>query len=327
MTQLIKIQPSSIDVRLGRGLTPALIDQAGHKAKKRFWEFLTAEIRNPNTRKAYGRAILDFTDWCEIRSVALNQVEPMIVAAYIEEKSKALSAPTVKQHLAALRMLFDYLVLGQALVHNPAASVRGPKYVVKEGKTPVLSGPEARQLLESIDVSNVVGLRDRALIAMMIFSFARVSAAINMKVKDYYSQGKRSYFRLHEKGGKFHVVPAHHTAEACVDAYIGAAGIAGDRDRPLFRASDRSRAKRLGTASMTRQTAIQMIKRRARAAGLPREICCHSFRATGITAFLASGGTIEAAARIAGHESPRTTSLYDRRNRDINIDEIERIIL
>jgi site-specific recombinase XerC len=93
----------------------------------------------------------------------------MIVAAYIEEKSKMLSAPTVKLQLAALRMLFDYLVLGQALAHNPAASVRGPKYVVKEGKTPVLSGPEARQLLESIDVSNVVGLRDRALIAMMIF--------------------------------------------------------------------------------------------------------------------------------------------------------------
>jgi integrase len=162
---------------------------------------------------------------------------------------------------------------------------------------------------------------------MMIFSFARVTAAVNMKGKDYYSQGKRSFFRLNEKGGKYHVVPAHHTAEACVDAYIGVAGIAGDRDRPLFRASDRSRAKRLTASPMTRLSTIKMIKRRARAAGLPREICCHSFRATGITAFLASGGTIEAAARIAGHESPRTTALYDRRNKDISIDEIEKIIL
>ena len=156
----------------------------------------------------------------------------MVVAAYVEQLSGALSAPSVKQHLAALRMLFDWLVVGQVLPFNPASSVRGPKHVVKSGKTPVLSAAETRALLDGIDVATLAGLRDRALLGVLVYSFARVSAAVSMRVADYYTQGPRSFFRLHEKGGRYNVVPAHHSAQAYVDAYLEAAGIADDHRGP-----------------------------------------------------------------------------------------------
>jgi integrase len=188
-------------------------------------------------------------------------------------------------------MLFDWLVTGQVVPANPAWSVRGPKHVVRRGKTPVLSAAEARTLLDSIDVSALPGLRDRAIIGLMVYSFARVSAAVGMDVADYFQQGKRWWLRLHEKGGKRHDVPAHHNAEAYLDAYLEAAGIAGERHGPLFRTVDRH--GRLTARRLTRNDALRMVKRRARDAGLPGAVCCHTFRATGITAYLASGGTID----------------------------------
>ena len=229
----------------------------------------------------------------------------MVVAAYIEQLSGALAPASVKQHLAALRMLFDWLVVGQVLPFNPASSVRGPKHVVKTGKTPVLSAKETRALLDAIDVSTVVGLRDRAFLGVLVYSFARVSAAVSLRVADYYTQGPRSFFRLHEKGGRYNVVSAHHTAQAYVDAYLTAAGIGEDRRGPLFRSCEPGRRDALQDRAMSRLSALKMIKRRARKAGLPAEICAHSFRGTGITEYLRNGGGLKVAARIAGHESTR----------------------
>lgn len=306
------------------GLVPAIIQSAGTKASRRFLEFFTAQIRNRNTREAYRRALIDFLAWCYDRNYRLDQIEPIRVAAYIEYLSTVYSPPTVKQHLAAIRMCFDWLVTGQVIPNNPAASVRGPKYSVKRGKTPVLSADEARELLDSIDCSTVVGLRDRALIGTMIYTFARVSAVTSMSVDDYYQLGKRSWIRLHEKGGKFHEVPAHHKAQEFLDSYITKADIEEDASSPLFR-SAAGRSGLLTELPMTRRDALRMVKRRIAAAGLSRRICCHSFRATGITAYLENGGTIEKAQAIAGHESPRTTKLYDRTNDEITLDEVERI--
>ena len=181
-----------------RTAAPVLFSPSPH-AERRFWEFFTAHIRNPNTRLAYFTAARRFAAWCERRGLALHQVEPMVVAAYIEQLSGALSAPSVKQHLAALRMLFDWLVVGQVLPFNPASSVRGPKHVVKTGKTPVLSAAEIRELLDGIDVTTLAGLRDRALLGVLVYSFARVTAAVSMHVADYYTQGPRSFFRLPRK--------------------------------------------------------------------------------------------------------------------------------
>src|ERR1700751_3313612 len=173
----------------------------------------------------------------------------------------------------------------------------GPRYTVKKGKTPVLTVEEAHALLESIPItkkpandpeaaeqSDLLGLRDRALIAMMVFSFARIGAVIQMKVGDYFVQGRRRWVRLHEKGGKEHDVPCHHRLDQCLHDYIEAAGI----------------ETRIGN---------------------------HTFRATGITAYLKNSGKLEVAQQIANHESPRTTKLYDRRQDEISLDEIERITI
>jgi len=305
---------------------PSLIQAAGDTASRRFLEFFAAQIRNPNTRAAYARAVASFLDWSESRGVQqLDAIRPIVVAGYIEDLSTAYSAPTIKQHLAAIRMLFDWLVVGHIIEANPAGSVRGPKYVLKRGKTPVLSAEEARQLLDSIDTESLAGLRDRALIAIMVYSFARVSAAVSMRVEDYFQEGKRSWFRLHEKGGKEHVVPAHHNAQAYLDGYLQAVRGTAENDAPLFRTIDQN--GRITARAMSRTDALRMVKRRARAAGLPEKTCCHTFRATGITTYLENGGTIEKAQAIAAHESPRTTKLYDRTSDEITLDEIERIII
>lgn len=303
---------------------PAIVSSEGQRASERFIEFFTANIRNLNTRLAYGRAVAQFLNWCEERGAGLQEIKPVIVAAYIEQHPGA--APTVKQHLAAINMLLDWLVTGQVLPMNPAASVRAPRYSIKKGKTPVLTGGEARVLLDSIDISHVVGLRDRALIALMAYSFARVSAAVQMRVGDYYANGKRYWIRLHEKGGKFHEVPVHHNAESYLDEYLSAAGIAGEKNSPLFRTTQ-GRTRQLTKNPMSRFDAYRMIRRRAEEAGISAAIGCHTFRATGITAYLENGGTIEHAQAIAAHESPRTTKLYDRTSDAITLDEIERIVI
>jgi site-specific recombinase XerD len=302
---------------------PVVIKQAGGRARKRFLEFFTATIRNENTRIAYARAVGLFFRWCQEYRLDLIDIEPIHVAAYIEQHPGA--APTVKQNLAAIRMLFDWLVVGQVLAVNPAASVRGPKHVVKRGKTPVLDADQARRLLDSIDTAKLSGLRDRALIAVMVFSFARVSAAVSLRVEDYYQDGKRWWFRFREKGGKQHQVPVHHSAEAYLDAYMLAAGIVDEKKGPLFRSV--TRHGQLSLRQMSRNDALRMVKRRAAAAGLPETTCNHTFRATGITAYLENGGTIENAQAIAAHESPRTTKLYDRTSDEITLDEIERILI
>jgi site-specific recombinase XerD len=224
--------------------------------------------------------------------IGLLDIEPVHVAAWVEDIGRRFAPPTVKQWLAAVRMLFDWLVVGQVLAVNPAAAVRGPKYVVRVGKTPVLGAVEARQLLDSIDTATVVGLRDRALIGLLVFTFARIGAALRMTVADVYWQHRRLWVRLHEKGGKEHAMPCHHNLETYLQDYIEAAGLAGDREGALFRTSYR-RTGVLTDRPMTQSDAWRMLQRHARDAGIPTAVCNHTFRATGITAYLDNGGSLE----------------------------------
>jgi site-specific recombinase XerD len=329
---------------------PAMIANAGNRAAKRFLEFFAASIENDNTRMAYYRAVCSFFAWLDEHAIdELPDIEPFHVAAYLKAlrvsepgdrtaRQRAASKPTVKQHLAAIRMLFDWLVVGQVLAINPAHAVRGPKHVVKRGKTPVLTEEQARQLLASIKVVRkatlsdgseaevpwLVGLRDRALIGVMVYSFARISAVVAMEVEDYFANGKRWWVRLHEKGGKRHEMPAHHKLERFLDEYLDAAGIRGSGKTPLFRSTS-GRTGILTDRPMHRVDAYQMVRRRTAEAGLNGKLGCHVFRATGITAYLEAGGTLENAQAMAAHESPRTTKLYDRTGDEITLDEVERI--
>ena len=293
-------------------------------AARRTFEFFAVNIRNPNTRKAYARAVADFAGWCDVRGIVdVRQVHPVHVAAYIE--GLAIAAPSVKQRLAALRMLFDWLVVGQVMPTNPASSVRGPRHSVKKGKTPVLSAQEARALLDAIDTSTVIGLRDRALVGLMVYSFARVGAAIGMRVEDVYVQGRRTWIRLHEKGGKVHEMPCHHNLDEYLHAYIDQAQLA-DGKGWLFRSAI-GRTGQLSNNPMRQADVYRMIARRALAAKIRTKIGCHSFRATGITEYLRNGGQLEIAQQMANHESSRTTGLYDRRTDQVSLDEVERIVI
>jgi site-specific recombinase XerD len=307
-------------------ILPVQIASAGDRAARRFLEFFTANIRNPNTRQAYVRAVSDFFHWCQGMGLdRIEAVEPVHVAGYVEQLGTIRSAPTVKQHLAAVRMLFDWLVVGQVVPTNPASVVRGPSHVVKRGKTPILSPEEAHELFVSIPTDTLIGLRDRAIIGVLIYSFARVSAALGMRVEDYFPQGKRWWLRLHEKGGKQHEMPVHHTLEEYLDSYIAAAGLLGEPKSPLFRASN-GKTKVLSDRTFERRDALKMVQRRAKAAGIRTKIGNHTFRATGITIYLTNGGDLEKAQQMAAHESPRTTKLYDRRNDVVSLNEVEKVV-
>jgi integrase/recombinase XerD len=239
-------------------VVPAMVANAGDRAARRFLEFFAASIENDNTCLAYYRAVSSFFAWLDQHGIGeLPDIEPFHVAAYLKAlrvsaagnpaaKERVAAKLTVKQHLAAIRMLLDWLIVGQVLAINPAHAVRGPKHVVKRGKTPVLSEDQARLLLGSIKVRktkadgsetavpSLVGLRDRALIGVMVYSFARISAVVAMQVEDYFANGKRWWLRLHEKGGKRHEMPVHHKLEQFLDDYLDAAGIRGGGKTPLF---------------------------------------------------------------------------------------------
>ena len=308
------------------GMLPALFAPDA-KTAERVIEFFTAHIRNPNTRKAYARATATFAAWCAEQGITeLNQVRPVHVAAYVEGLQDKIAPPSVKLQLAALRMLFNWLVVNQVIPTNPAHAVRGPKHVVKKGKTPVLSAEEARELLDSIDTDSLVGLRDRALVGLMVYTFARVGAVIKMRGEDVYVQGRRTWVRLHEKGGKRHEMPCHHNLEHYLEAYIECAGISATSKGYLFRTA-RGRANQLSDRPMHQVDVYRMVSRRAHDAGVRTQICCHSFRATGITEYLRNGGKLEVAQQMANHESARTTGLYDRRYDQISLDEVERILI
>ena len=188
----------------------------------------------------------------------------------------------------------------------------------------VLSPDEARHLLDSIKVSSHTGLRDRALIALMVYSFARIGAALAMKVEDVFTQNRRLWVRLREKGGKHHEMPCHHNLESYLHAYLDQTGIREDAGGPLFRTIGRG-TRQLTRTPLAAANAYAMVQRRAKAAGVETKIGNHTFRATGIRAYLANGGSHEHAQEMAAHESPRTTKLYDRTKERLTQDEVERI--
>jgi site-specific recombinase XerD len=323
-------------------VVPKLLADAGDEAVTRFAEYFTVTIQNPHTRRAYFRNAVSFLRWCEDRGVReLKAIKPMMVAAFIEQLQATHAKPSIKQHLATIRMLGDWLVTGHILDTNPAHAVRGPKHVVTKGLTPVLDAEETKRLLETIPIArpvvttvqgvtspapNLIGLRDRALIAAMFFTFARVGAVVAMTVDDYYPQGKRWWLRLQEKGGKQHDMPAHHTLEAYLDAYVKAANLAADPKGPLFRSAPGTKTE-LTRNPLSTADVWRMIRRRAKQAGIKTQIGCHSFRATGITNYLEHDGTLEKAQQMAAHASPRTTKLYDRTNDQVSLDEVEKIRL
>jgi site-specific recombinase XerD len=305
---------------------PPVIAAAGEDAVRATLEFFMARIPNPNTRAAYGRAVKRFCDWCHRHKLDLIDVTSPDIAIYLEELGRELSVPSTKLQLAGVRNWLDWLTQRGVLAVNPAAAVRGQKHIVREGKTPVLERDDARLLFSSITGVDVVSLRDKAMLSVMLFGFARVGAVTKMRVGDFLDEGREAELKLNEKGGQHRVIPCHHITREQLRAYIVAAGLDTESKAPLFQSAPRH-GKKLSGKPMSRADALAMVKRRCRAAGLPASICNHSFRATGITMHQEAGGRLEDAQLLAGHASTRTTQLYNRKARKIARAEVERVQL
>lgn len=348
--------------RAARTPSPALVAWSGERAASRTIEFLTAGIGNGHTRRAYHRAASRFLAWCNARRLRLDAVKSPDVAEYIQELGKTLAPLSVKQHLAAIKHWFDWLVTGHVLETNPAHAVRGPRFSQNTGKTPVLEKDEARALLDSVDAElerirradekaatealpvslaeaarrrqeqerrdclRLVALRDKALIAVMLLSWARIGALVAMKLRDYRGAGTpRATLLLHEKNGRDHIVPAHHLAAEYLDAYIALAGLCKP-DAPLWQNAP-GHSRTLSGEALSERGALGIVKRRCKVAGLPSDICNHSFRATGITLHQDAKGDMEAARQLAGHANIKTTQLYNRSGDKKQKAEVERVQL
>ncbi|MEQ8446904.1 MAG: tyrosine-type recombinase/integrase [Pelagibacterium sp.] len=285
-------------------------------------EFVTSYCPNRNSRTAYARSIAEFVYWRDERQLGrVIETCPSEVAGWLQSLGESYSVATVRLRLAALRGFLDWLVLNQAIAINPARSVRGPKERLTKGKTPSLSSQEARAMLQHVSIDTLIGRRDKAVIAVMLYTFARIGAVLALRRTDVYQQGRRTWVRLHEKGGKVADIPCHHELDEILSWYLNSHPFA-PHDY-IFQSVGRN--KSLTGLPVHPANFYQRVKRYARELGLSDKISNHSFRATGITAFLSNNGSLEMAAKIANHSSTRTTQLYDRRCDEVVIGEVERI--
>jgi site-specific recombinase XerD len=305
---------------------PEILSRGGPAAVFAADEFFYAHIRNEHTRAAYLIAVRRFLNWAESRGLELIQIEPKDVGQYFDGLGKeSTSVATRKQHLAAVRHFFDGLVTRHAIILNPALSVRGERYETVEGKTPEITVPQVRTLLASIDTSTVVGLRDRAIIAILVYTASRAGAVAGFRRGSFYYAGDQWMLHFEEKGGKSREIPVRHDLEQIVGEYIEAARLHNvPREAPLFRTAYRKTGQ-LTENGMYVVDVCRMVKRRLKDARLPSQLSPHSFRVTTITDLLEQGVALEDVQRLAGHSDPRTTRLYDRRQKKITRNVVERI--
>lgn len=322
-TEIIPMSGRSAAPALEASALPVLVERAGPAGRFAWEEFFYAEHHNPHTQKAYMAAVKRFLAWCEGQGLELLTITPGLVGQYLVGLGG--SAAKRNLHLAALRGFFDQLVQRHVVILNPAASVRGVKDTVMEGKTPEITIDQARMLLASIDTGNVVGLRDRAILATLAYTACRGGAVGKLRLQDFQSDGSQYVLRFHEKGGKSREIPVRHDLEGFIRAYLDAAGIGGDaKDSPLFRAGN-GRTKRLTGNGLSSKVICELVKRRLKDAGLPSRLSPHSFRVTAITDLLTQGVPLEDVQYLAGHAEPRTTGLYDRRQKKVTRNIVERI--
>lgn len=310
---------------------PDIVREAGPGAEYAYADFFKAKISNSNTRKAYKRAVDRFLGWCRLRGLTLRQVTSFVVGDYVEhylidKDGHPLSAPTKKQHLAGLRHFFDNQQMYHGVGINPASSVRGPKYSAREGKTPAFDDRQVRTLLDSIENTDVVSIRDRTLLMILAYTAARAGAVAKLRTMDYLTDGRSWSFNFGEKGGKLHHVPARHDLQVQMELYLRAAGLESRSDKtPLFRTA-RKRKRELTERGLNGNDLLRIVKRRLKGAGLPEgTFCCHSFRATTATNLLKQNVAREQVQYLLGHSDARTTDLYNRTEKEVTRNIVERI--
>lgn len=302
---------------------PTMVDRAGPAGRFAWEEFFFAEHHNPHTQAAYLRAVKTFLAWAEGQGVDLPAITPGMVGLYLVGLGGSVAKRNL--HLSALRGFFDRLVNRHVVVLNPAASVKGVKETVVEGKTPEITVEQARKLLASVDTATLIGLRDRAILATLAYTACRAGAVAKLRLGDFQCDGVQFVLRFREKGGKSREIPVRHDLEGFIRAYLEAAGLAGGpKDSPLYRAGN-GRGGVLSERELDSRVVCDLVKRRLRNAGLPTRLSPHSFRVAAITDLLTQGVPLEDVQYLAGHAEPRTTGLYDRRQKKVTRNIVERI--
>ena len=280
-------------------------------------------IRNRHTRDAYLRAVRQFLTWAATQESSLNRITPGLVGRYFDQSAGSL--PTKKLRLAAIRAFFDVLVNRHVVILNPAATVRGERYQAVEGKTPEITPEQARTLLKSIDASRPVGRRDKAIIATLIYTAGRAGAIANLRLKDFAWDGAQHALRFAEKGGKSRSIPVRHDLQLILLAYLESfEWKTGPGEAPFFRAV-LGRTGSLAAQPIRNIDVCRMVKRRLRDAGLPGQFSPHSFRVATATDLSLNGIPLEDVQYFLGHVDPRTTRLYDRRQKQVTRNTVERI--
>jgi integrase/recombinase XerD len=319
---LVKVSPVIVPAPVASVALPSLVERAGGAARFAWDEYFYAEHHNPHTQKAYMRAVRLFLGWAEGQGVELAAITPKMVGQYLVGLGG--SAAKRNLHLSALRGFFDRLVNRHVCILNPAASVKGVKEQVMEGKTPEITIEQARTLLAAA-THDMVGLRDRAILATLAYTACRGGAVAKLRLGDFQHDGQQYVLRFQEKGGKSREIPVRHDLEGFILAYVEAAGIGGDaKETPLFRMGN-GRTKKLSGNAMTSKRICELVKRRLKDAGLPLRLSPHSFRVATITDLLTQGVPLEDVQYLAGHAEPRTTGLYDRRQKKVTRNIVERI--
>jgi integrase/recombinase XerD len=336
--ELVKAETVGLPAASGLAALPSLVERAGAAGRFAWEEYFYAEHHNPHTQKAYLRAVKAFLSWCEGKGLELPAITPGMVGQYLVRLGGSASKRNL--HLSALRGFFDRLVNRHVVILNPAASVKGIKDTVVEGKTPEMAVEQARTLLAAIRLSEtvkddhgqevekplVIGLRDLAILATLRFTACRAGALAKLRLGDFQHEGSQYVLRFQEKGGKSREIPVRHDLEGMILAYIEAAGIGGQpKDSPLFRAGMNGTAKTLTGNPLTSKRICELVKRRLKDAGLPERLSPHSFRVSAITDLLTQGVPLEDVQYLAGHAEPRTTGLYDRRQKKVTRNIVERI--
>jgi site-specific recombinase XerD len=316
------VQPLSEPVALVRLFPPSALDTLGPAARFAWEEFFLGRCRNRHTRTAYARAVRQFLAWTEKKGTPVERITPGMVGQYLDQLS--VSPPSKKLVLAALRGFFDALVLRHVLILNPAACVRAERYEVIEGRTPEITADQARTLLASIETSNRIGLRDKLIIATLIYTAARAGAVSKLKRKDLKHDGSQFILCFGEKGGKLREIPVRHDLEILLLEWLNVCPEISLPDAPLFQTAEGRTGIFTGLA-MSGTDIWRMVKKRLLLAGLPAHLSPHSFRVATITDLLNQGVPLGDCQYLAGHSDPRTTRLYDRRPKKVTRSLVERI--
>jgi integrase/recombinase XerD len=292
------------------------------KIKETLLNILEGRIQNPNTRNAYKVAWRRFFEFCSIYKLELDRVKPYHFGLFLKRHDGSVASQ--RQHLAAIRLLFDHLLEQGVVESNPAARAKPPRLQRETSHTPVFDKDEITVFLAAIKPQSPLDIRDKALFSVLAYSWARVSAVAALKVGDYYQREGQYWLKFHEKRGKIHEVPVHSKAKGAVDQWLRASGLGVQPSAPLFPAFAEDK-KTIQLRHMDRRTIWWLVKARAKASGITKPVCCHSFRATGITEYMNYGGTLDIAQRIAGHAQLSTTKIYDHSQDRLTVAEIERV--